>query len=99
MQQSAILTLVNTNGALSEAQPFGESDNVTVHIYGVNGHTIKLWGSCEADRPTAITNAVQIGDDITANALLAVDAGVVWLIVETDVAGTGTPTCVIVGRK
>ena len=100
------LTLTNSSGSISHVDQNGKAvsllrlghyADVCFHIYGINGHTIQIWGTNESN-PTAETNAVQLGSDITADALLALETAAIGVFIETGTAGTGTPTCIITGR-
>ena len=100
------LTLTNSNGSISHTDQNGKTvsrifvghyADLSIHIYGINGHTIQVWGSNES-KPTDASNAVQIGSDITADAILALETAAMHIFIETGTAGTGTPTCIITGR-
>ena len=100
------LTLTNTNGSISHTDQNGKPvsllrvghyTDLSIHIFGINGHTIQVWGTNESS-PADATNAVQIGTDITADSILALETAAMSIFMETGTAGTGTPTCILTGR-
>jgi hypothetical protein len=100
------LTLTNTGGSVSHTDQNGKTqtriyigrvEDVSVHIFGINGHTIQLWGTNES-KPADASNAIQLGTDITADGLVVIEDGPMWLFIETGTAGTGTPTAIVTGR-
>ena len=105
-RKNDVLTLTNTSGSVSHTNAKGEAvDKIfighlvfpCIHLYGVNGHTVQVWATNEED-PADATNAVQIGSDLTANAILVIESGPVWIFIEMGTSGTGTPTAIVTGR-
>lgn len=101
-----VLTLTNTNGSISHVNAKGETVTAIfighllfpcIHLYGTNVHTVKVWATNEVN-PVDETNAVQIGVDIVADGIVVIEGGPIWIFLEVDVAGTGTPTAIVTGR-
>ena len=62
---------------------------MTMHITGINGDTVQIFGCDLEDEPTDATDHVQLGGDITVNQMIEIAAPVEWLKVKvTRVAGT-----------
>jgi hypothetical protein len=100
------LTLTNTSGSISHTDQNGKAvsllrvghyTDLSIHIFGINSHTIQVWGTNESN-PASAANAVQIGTDITGTALIALGTTAMSIFIETGTAGTGTPTCILTGR-
>jgi hypothetical protein len=100
------LLLTTTAGAISHTDHKGNTvsriwiGNVTalsVHIYDTSSDTIKIWGTNEQD-PTDTTNAIQLGSDITADGLVVIEDGPLWLFIEFDTDGGGDPYAIVTGR-
>ena len=87
----------NQNGDLISRIGIGSYTDVCVHIHSTSSDTIKLWGSNES-KPTAITNAIQLGSNITADGLVVIEDGPTWLFIEFDTDGGGDPYAIVSGR-
>jgi hypothetical protein len=107
-RKNDVLTLTNTNGAISHTNAKGETVAAIfighllfpcIHIHSINGHTIQIWGTNESD-PADTTNAVQLGTDLSGNTeeLVVIESGPAYIFIEVGTAGTGTPTAIITGR-
>lgn len=101
-----VLTLTNTNGSIAHvdqrgriltAIDIGHLTDVCIHLFGVNGHTVKVWGTNESEAASE-ANAVQLGVDIVADALVVLEDGPMTIFIEVDAAGTGQPTLILTGR-
>jgi hypothetical protein len=105
-RKNDVLTLTNTNGAISHSADDGRTVAAIfighllfpcIHIHSTNAHTIKVWATNESD-PVDESNAVQIGEDIVADAIVVIESGPTHIFIEVDAAGTGTPTAIVTGR-
>jgi len=76
----------------------GHLTDVSIHIYNTSSDTIKLWGTNESS-PSAITNAIQLGTDITADGIVVVEDGPMYLFIEFDTDGGGDPWAIVTGRQ
>lgn len=62
----------------------------TVHIKGITSATVRLHGSNDPTQPTDATAEIQIGVDLTSDALVTVDSPLRWFkaSIPTYVSGT-----------
>lgn len=88
----------NQNGKAVSAIGIGTYTAVCIHIYDTSSDTIKIWGTNESS-PTAITNAIQLGDDIVADGMVVVEDGPMYIFIEFDTDGGGDPYAIVTGRE
>lgn len=101
-----VLTLTTTGGSISHTDAEGKTVSAIyvgnlvdpcIHIYDISGDTIKIWGTNESN-PADTTNAIQLGSDITADTLLVLERGPLYIFIEFDADGGGDPYAIITGR-
>lgn len=79
--------VATTNGNWLDVTGIGP---FTIHIKGITNATVRLHGSNDPTQPTDATAEIQIGVDITADALVTVDSPLHWFkaSIPTYVSGT-----------
>jgi len=105
-RKNDVLTLTNTNGAISHVNAKGETVAAIfighllfpcIHFFDTNAHTIQVWGTNESN-PADASNAIQLGVDITADGIVVIESGPAYIFIEVGTAGTGQPTAIVTGR-
>ncbi len=67
----------------------GALEEKTIHVYGISGDTVKIFGSNKAANPGNANDEIQIGGDITADGLFEISFPYKWMKVGfTYSAGT-----------
>ncbi len=84
-------------GKLVSRIHIGMLTDVSIHFYAVSSDVIKVWGSNES-KPADTSNAIQLGVDITADGLVVVEDGPLFLFIEFDTDGGGDPYAIVTGR-
>lgn len=100
------LLLTTSGGSISHTDQNGKTvtrigigsyTDVCIHIYATSSDTIKIWGSNE-QAPADASNAIQLGDDIVADAMVVIEDGPTWMFIEFDTDGGGDPYAIISAR-
>jgi len=71
----------------------------TVHIKGITDATVRLHGSNDPTQPTDATAEIQIGVDITADALVTIDAPLRWFKASVPTWVSGTINVYLMAQK
>lgn len=75
-----------------------ELENKTVHVKGITTATLHICGSLDQTKPANNVNEIQIGDDITADALIEIPAHLKWIKVRCSAWTAGTISAFLGGK-
>ena len=71
----------------------------SLHITGITTATVQIYGANVTDEPADATDHIQIGADISSNAVFDMDSPVKWMKVKVSAHTTGTIKAIMLAHR